>query len=338
MNNNITITVIIPVFNAGSFLRLCIESVSNQTLRSIEIIIVNDGSTDNSIDVIKELQLKDSRIKIIDGPNQGVSVARNIGLSAATGDYIGFVDADDWIEPNMFEILLTNIINNNADLAVCNIKLHNNGDEEFDRLIIKDEVVDLGVNKKLALNNLFDFKYDYANWNKLYKRSIVLKHKIIFHPGMKIWEDLLFNLKYIHFADKLSILNQSLYHYRIHDESVMKKSESVLIEQYNFLYCNYREFCTEQYFKEDFVALNYKMAEAVYNNLFPRFAKKISSENSFFTAVKLKSALLMKFVPEIFIFKNSDLKGYQGFKKRLLLRRNYYLFSFLDSCRNLFIS
>ena len=329
----VNITIIIPVYNAGKYLQDCLGSVSNQTLSSIEIIVVNDGSTDNSINIIRDFQLQDHRIKLIDGPNKGVSNARNMGLTAATGDYIGFVDADDWIEPDMFERLLAAIINDETDLAICNIKLHDRINQICDRLIVTDEIINIRTRGELFLKNLMDFKFDYSNWNKLYRREIILNNNIIFFPGIKIWEDLLFNLNYIHFVNKISVLNKSLYHYRIHDDSVMNKSEDELIEQYNILFETYRAFCMENNFTDSFTVFNYKMAQGVYNNLFPRFANNINKNFSFFTGLNLKSVLLLKFNPDIFLFKNSELKGYQGFKKRLLMKRNYTLFSFLDSIR-----
>jgi len=114
------ISIIIPIYNSEKYLSRCLETVINQTYSKLEIILVNDGSRDKSLDICKHYQSKDSRIIIIDKINEGVSVARNTGIEAATGKYIGFVDADDWIEPSMYESMLNNIEQYKCNIAFCN--------------------------------------------------------------------------------------------------------------------------------------------------------------------------------------------------------------------------
>ena len=98
------VSVIIPVYNTAPYLRQCLDSVCKQTLQNIEIICINDGSTDNSAEILQQYEEKDSRVCVITQENKGIAVARNIGLQYARGQYIGFVDSDDWIEPNMFAL------------------------------------------------------------------------------------------------------------------------------------------------------------------------------------------------------------------------------------------
>ena len=120
---NPQISVIVPIYNVEKYLAKCIDSIINQTLTNIEIILVNDGSTDNSRKIIDKYDKKDSRIKVIHKKNGGQGSARNAGLDIAKGEYIGFVDSDDWIDSNMYENLYNAAISNNADIVVCNRKV-----------------------------------------------------------------------------------------------------------------------------------------------------------------------------------------------------------------------
>lgn len=123
MLNNIKISLIVPCYNIRKYLPRCIESILAQTYKNLEIILISDGSTDGTDEVIREYAKKDSRIIPIFKQNSGVSDTRNRGLDIATGDYIGFVDGDDYIEPEMYETLLKNAIENNADISHCGYQM-----------------------------------------------------------------------------------------------------------------------------------------------------------------------------------------------------------------------
>ena len=118
--NSPIISVIIPIYNVEEFLPKCIDSVLNQTLKNVEIILVDDGSTDNSSIICDEYALLDNRITVIHKKNEGLSASRNIGIDVAKGNYLAFVDSDDWIEESMFEIMYNTIVTNDADMVVCN--------------------------------------------------------------------------------------------------------------------------------------------------------------------------------------------------------------------------
>ena len=120
--NNPLVSVIIPIFNTSKYLPTCLDSVIGQTYQNLEIILVDDGSTDNSYQIAKEYSKKDSRIKLIHQKNQGLSVARNTGIKKSTGSYITFVDSDDYIEPNMTNRMMKTIQNTNADIVCCSFK------------------------------------------------------------------------------------------------------------------------------------------------------------------------------------------------------------------------
>ena len=117
MNNNPKISVIVPVYKVEKYLDKCVESIVNQTYKNLEIILVDDGSPDNCPAMCDEWAEKDERIRVIHKENGGLADARNAGMDIATGDYIGFVDSDDWIEPNMYEVLLKNALKYDADIS-----------------------------------------------------------------------------------------------------------------------------------------------------------------------------------------------------------------------------
>ncbi len=113
------ISIIVPVYNVENYLKKCLDSIVNQTFKDIEIILINDGSTDNSLNICKEYAKKDHRIRLINKPNGGLSSARNVGIDLSTGEYLGFVDSDDWIALNMYEKLYNLCKIFNADISQC---------------------------------------------------------------------------------------------------------------------------------------------------------------------------------------------------------------------------
>ena len=119
--SKIKVSVIVPIYKTEKYLSTCVESLLCQTLKEIEIILIDDGSPDNCPALCDNYALKDSRIKVIHKTNSGLSDARNIGIKEAAGEYIGFVDSDDWVKPEMFEKMYQNAIQNNADVVVCNL-------------------------------------------------------------------------------------------------------------------------------------------------------------------------------------------------------------------------
>ena len=131
------ISIIIPVYNTGKYLNRCIGSIINQTYKDLDIIIVDDGSETETADICDQLAQSDSRIRVFHKQNEGVSVARNYGLSKASGDYIGFVDSDDWISPEMYERMVSHMIQESADVVYCDaLTVWDNMKEELDSFSI----------------------------------------------------------------------------------------------------------------------------------------------------------------------------------------------------------
>lgn len=224
------ISVIIPVYNMKLYLKRCLDSVVSQTYRNIEIVLVDDGSTDGSTEICDEYANEDSRIKVIHTVNQGVSNARNIGLKKATGDYIGFVDPDDYIDQYMYEDLLRVLIENDCEISICaHCELF---EDENTRNIVElsDNCVisaDEGVRELIHCNTFKGYL-----WNKLYKAELF---DDIEFPNLTIMEDGYVNYKVFLKSNLIALVNKPLYYYVRHSESVTRtKSVRKLIEIYQF--------------------------------------------------------------------------------------------------------
>lgn len=242
LNQNKKISVIIPVYNIAKYLPRCLDSVIAQTYKNLEIILVDDGSTDNSRDVIEEYAKKDSRIVKIFKKNSGVSDTRNKGIDAATGDYIGFVDGDDYIEPEMYELLLGNALKYDADISHCGYQMvfpshidyyYNTGD-----IIIQD-------NKK-GIIDLMQGKYiEPSPCNKLYKHSVIKDVKMPL--DIKINEDYFFNVMVFANAEKSVFEDRALYHYILRKNSATTSS----INEHKFFDCEIVRERIVEHFKND---------------------------------------------------------------------------------------
>lgn len=204
------ISVVVPVYNVSSYIRGCLLSLVNQTFENLEIIVVDDGSTDDSGIICDELAiLYPSKIKVIHTENGGLSRARNVGIMAASGDNIGFVDGDDWVEPEMFERLFALKSKYKTDLSVCGVKYdYDNGDNT----LVKD-CPDQTANQKQIYNLLINDKniYGYTN-NKLFDTSLV--RAIMFDEQLYSSEDIDFCSKYAMSCKSMAYNHDELYHYR----------------------------------------------------------------------------------------------------------------------------
>lgn len=212
------ISVIIPVFNVEEYLGRCVESVAIQTYKNIEIILVDDGSTDACPQICETYAKKDDRIRVIHKKNEGLSSARNVGLDISQGKYIFFVDSDDFIAPHMFEILMNRIKYYNADVAICEfIRVDTKGQIVGKSIISHKEEVWSG--RELLAKNILEKKNQYVvAWNKLYKRDIF---KELRFPVGKIHEDEFVFHKICDKCDLVVITGEELYFYTQRKDSIM---------------------------------------------------------------------------------------------------------------------
>lgn len=214
MKNEELISIIIPVYNSEKYLQRCIDSIKSQTYNNIEILLIDDGSTDNSLQICKENALKDSRIEAIHKKNTGVSDTRNVGIAKSKGKYISFIDSDDYIEKNYIKKLYNAIID--KDVAICQYKKVTNKNYEESLLISdkKDNIIDDILNDSVVGGYC---------WNKLYKREKIVGLK--FNKKIKIMEDLIFNLNYFKKVKRIGVVNEALYNYVIRNDSVVHRKE-----------------------------------------------------------------------------------------------------------------
>jgi len=210
------ISIVVPVYNAEKTIGRCIESLLNQTYKEIEIILINDGSNDNSGEICDFYAKKDNRIHVIHKKNEGVSKARNTGIKSVKSDYIMFVDSDDYIKTNMCEILYHSIDNTNYEVVICGF-IRN---FVFNNIITKSVLI---LPEVSSINTIEQFKMNWSNlyskslfnapWGKLYKMDYIEKKNICFDENLDCGEDLLFNLDVFSQIHKVSIVNEPLYIY-----------------------------------------------------------------------------------------------------------------------------
>lgn len=213
------LSVIIPVFEVEKLLERCLNSVVNQTLRDIEIICVDDESSDRSLEVLKKFAQKDNRIKVITQQNQGQGAARNRALNVATGDYCGFVDSDDWIDLDYFEKLYNAAIAHNADIACCGITREYPSGRSRVKLSIAEERVSVSVREKFELAKLPQNCFVY---NKIYRRSTLKTYSIAFLEKVS-FEDIAFSLHAVYFLRKLVTVPGITYHYWVNYDSTTRR-------------------------------------------------------------------------------------------------------------------
>lgn len=254
MDKNYKITVIIPVYKVEEYLDKCVQSVVKQTYKNLEIILVDDGSPDNCPKMCDDWAKKDARIKVIHKENGGLSSARNAGLDIATGEYITFLDSDDYIDLEMIETLYTQVRRFSADVAMCRFKfVYPNGEEK--NIYIEDDEVT--VHNQLDLVNLLLENRDTSlvlSCAKLYKKSIF--DKLRFEMG-KLHEDEFILLDVIERTNSLIIVNKCFYNYLKRPDSITGKKT---IKNYEDAY----EAFTKRYFriKEGFNQLRKKNEKA----------------------------------------------------------------------------
>lgn len=217
------ISVIVPVYNVEIYLERCIQSLVSQTYLNLEIVLVDDGSTDSSSKICDKWAENDTRIKVIHKENGGLSDARNAGLKVAMGEYISFVDSDDWIAKDFYEVLIRVLNENNADIAECGVYFVNDKEEILQKRGIKEEV--LTLNRIEALKRLILENGVYQTvWNKLYKRTIV--QGILFEVG-KYHEDEYWTYQVFDRIEKMAVINQPGYYYLQRNSSIMGEKYSI---------------------------------------------------------------------------------------------------------------
>lgn len=244
------ISVIVPVYNVKDYIKECLDSIINQTYKNIEIIIVDDGSTDSSGKICDEYAKKDKRIQVIHQPNSGLAASRNNGISLSRGKYLSFIDSDDIIHSQMIELLHKELINNNCDISICKFQLFR------DKYTEKNENYNIEImNQTEFLKKLMiDKKITSHAWNKLYRKAIF---KGTNYPVGKKYEDIGTTYKLGFNLNSVCYLDIELYGYRIRENSIVNNlKKETLIDYIEMINTRYDDLIQNKPKLKDYIDMN----------------------------------------------------------------------------------
>ncbi len=235
MSDNIKLSIIVPVYNAEIYLDKCIASLLSQTVENFEILLVNDGSTDSSLEICNRYASKDKRIRVFSQENSGQSKARNVGLDNAVGEFITFVDSDDWVDSDYYEKLIRAAVLYNADVACGSIIRERKNSRKF-RINYTDERCFVFAQDKIDAARVPNMCYV---WNKVYRASFLKDINLRFIEGM-FFEDVDFVTRAVYFSNKIVTVPGTFYHYFVNPNSTVKsmrksdkkRFDSIVSKQY----------------------------------------------------------------------------------------------------------
>lgn len=300
MENKELLSIIVPIYNAEAYLEKCVMSLLQQTYGNIEIILVNDGSKDRSGALCDQLSNLDNRVKVIHQNNEGVSVARNKGLKYANGSFVGFVDADDYIDFLMYQKMIECIKRSNADVVYCDLKNVDNND--FEKEV--DTIYSITASSLLSVDTIKAkqlIEIAGSVCRGLFRKNIVENYNIRFSKELKFSEDRLFNLLYLSNIKKIYYLKEALY-YRLvdnattvqryhenHFEAVKKAYESVLqLRQYSWTDNEFKNAFDRQFINNVYGSLNNYFYKTSTLSFFEKYkkVKSICNDETVVAAIK----------------------------------------------------
>lgn len=225
-NRQQRVSIIVPVYNGEQYISRCINSISNQDYDNLQIIVVDDGSTDNTLAVLQKIH--DDRIQIFSISNGGVSSARNFGLSKATGDYVMFADADDWLNPNVIDALVSAEQSCGYDMILGNYSRNT----EFSKMKITDRISFKELTKDEAYRQIINPYGFYGSvWAKVFKMDIIKSNNLLFDKNISVGEDLLFVYQYLNLIKTVGYSDAELYNYCFNNHSVLHTLDEQKIDQ-----------------------------------------------------------------------------------------------------------
>ncbi len=298
------VSVIVPAYNVESYIEVCINSIINQTYNNYEIIIIDDGSSDNTYEICKKIRNSNSKIKLHRQENQGVSVARNVGMSLAKGKYYIFVDADDMVSKYYIETLVNAI--KHDDMAIIGYTTEiNNFSEKCDGKSIE---IDAQIVKNKILLNA---GYDGYLWNKIFKRKIIEKYQLHFEEEITVWEDMYFILQYLEYCRKIREIKAKLYFYRSRDGSAVKELN---IDKYRSKYYIMNKIMNSIncYSIDNKQRIRYLYYETMLSYVNKAFHDKVEIENAYFIIKKTQWKEIIELKNNILFLKFIFLK-FRGF-------------------------
>lgn len=297
------VSIIIPIYNTEKYLTRCLDSVCNQTLHEIEIICVNDGSTDKSAEILHQYASLDGRIRVINQKNQGIASARNTGLHNASGEYIGFVDSDDWVEADLFETAYKMACSTKQDIIAWGhvLELGNESIPVSNPQLAGKH----GLEKALSIA-LSEDMYRGFLWNKLFSRQLIIDKMLKFHDAFNVLEDLVFVCESLLCTDGLIYLSDTKYHYQRENGTTYTLNEkSVSMEKAT-------RYLVELLEKENYpIALRY--AKAWYNYSAGALFLYYSANNDHENANYYKKQRLMYWKEYMLVYKKNAKRLCRGF-------------------------
>lgn len=244
-NTDIKVSVIVPIYNAYNYLKPALDSVLAQTLFELEVICIDDGSTDHSLEIIKEYQSQDERVRIVTETNAGPARARNNGIRRARGEYVAFLDADDFLEPTFLEELYNLAIRDNLDIAISKYDIYNSRKSRFETISEADNSQIFTPGKVTSKNEYPDHILSStvgSPWNKLFKRSFIEDKQLSFLTDVRMYEDVYFVVTAMSLAERVGKVHKVLVHHRIHSEQSRAKMFRKYYSQVPIVYLKIKEF------------------------------------------------------------------------------------------------
>lgn len=304
MNSKPMITVIVPVYNSEKYLRQCVDSILNQTYTHLEVILVDDGSPDRCGELCDQYAAKESRVKVVHKQNGGVSSARNAGLDIATGEYIAFVDSDDYLDSSLYEKAISVIHTYHPDIIDFGInfvdqegnllrKWHHTQTKEtlFDRSHISENIIPELVHVKSQANSNIAVWV----WNKLFRTNIINQFDIRFDSNLKLWEDGIFTIEVLKYANSLISLCGEYYNYRGTQDSLSQHHDEKIFSYAEIIYERYRSWFKNEYDFDNLPSRKYRF-ELVHGIimrelkcLYTKKADVKSVRNAIFNGLKSKT-------------------------------------------------
>lgn len=242
------VSVIIPVYNGENYIERCLNSILNQTYTDLEILIINDGSTDRTEDIINRYIEDGKNVRCIYQKNQGVSIARNLGLKHAKGEYVSFVDSDDFVESTFIEKMYKSAKNNNSDMVVCgHVRYYADNLKKNEVLNYKNENKSIYTQYE-SINLLLNLSVKGYLWDKLFKREKLIENNFFLEPNRYI-EDWFPTFKYVCEINNITFVNEALYYYVQRDSSALHTINSKLLEDYVYSVKKIKKYLKENKIK-----------------------------------------------------------------------------------------
>lgn len=306
------VSVIVPVYNCERYIKRCLNSIINQTYKNIEVIVIDDGSTDNSREIIHESIIGDDRFSLFSKVNTGASDTRNFGLSNSKGEYIVFVDADDWINPNMIKNNVEFMTKKNVDMVINDFYYDYPSQVTVSKTFNENEgILQVGdVKKQLICSSTLN-----SQCISMYSNRIIKDKKILFPKNIKYGEDKLFNMCYVDFINSAYYTNKAYYHYEIHNNSGCRKIHDSHLVMYDkeikkVIYYKDKwgirstseDNCFYSLIATDYAAFTLLFASKIKYPDFTKWMERMLVNTSFVSLFQYKRNIIYRLIPKTYRF------------------------------------